>query len=224
MPPPHLDLLPTKVLLVTFKLPPFSIQRHAKVWRAGDVRHTPGIATGFPLLDGLLPNRGWPDCALTEILTASEGVGALRLVLPAIARLSQTHWIIWVCPPHVPFAPALQAAGVVLERLLIVEPEEAQQADIDYRLWVFEQALRFPDCGAAMVWLGAAPHISLRRQQLACEQGRTWGVMFRPASYAIQASPASLRLSLEANAAGGHQVRILKAQSGARMNACKLDL
>jgi protein ImuA len=197
--------------------------RHAKVWRAGEVAPTPGISTDFPVLDGLLPNHGWPPASLTEILTQQEGIGALRLVLPALARLSRTQWVVWICPPYVPYVPALQAAGVALERMLIVEPDENEQADIEYMLWVFEQALRFVDCGVAMAWIGAARHARLRRLQLACELGQTWGVMFRPESCAIQASPAVLRLSLVADA-GKASVRILKSRGGSRTTSCQLDL
>jgi len=197
---------------------------HTKIWRAGSTPNVRGIPTGRPLLDGLLPNRGWPANSLTEILSGVEGIGALSLVLPAVAKLTRTHWVVWVCPPYVPYAPALQAAGVALERVLIVEPDEQQEADTEYMLWVFEQALRFPDCGVAMAWIGDAPHMRLRRLQLACEQGETWGVMFRPGSCAIQASPAALRVSLEIDADGANSVRILKAQGGVPGRTCKLDL
>jgi len=198
--------------------------QHGQVWRAGETSQSPGIPTDFPVLDSLLPNHGWPPASLTEILTEQEGSGALRLVLPALARLSQAQWVIWVCPPYVPYAPALQASGVALERLLIVEPDADQQADLEYVLWVFEQALRFSGCGVAMAWIGAARHVRLRRLQLACEQGQTWGVMFRAESFAIQPSPAALRLSLAADAGGGANVRILKSQGGSRARSCLLDL
>ncbi len=198
--------------------------QHAKVWRAGEISPIPGIPTDFPALDGLLPNRGWPQASLTEILTHQEGIGALRLVLPALARLSQTQWVIWVCPPYVPHACALQASGIVLERMLIVEPDEAHSGDIEYRLWVFEQALRFVDCGVALAWIGAVQHMRLRRLQLACEQGQTWGVVFRPESFANQPSPAALRLSLVADADRAVSVHIFKSRGGARTTSCLLDL
>lgn len=201
-----------------------NLLHHAKIWRAGEVLNAEGIATGVPLLDGFLPNGGWPAASLTEILTDKEGSNGLSLVLPSVAQLSQTQWAIWICPPHVPYAPALYAAGVALERMLIIEPDEEQLADSEYMLWVFEQALRFPDCGIAMAWLGSVPHMRLRRLQLACEQGQTLGVMFRPKTYAIQPSPAVLRLSLELDTEGTNSIRILKAQGDVRSRICKLDL
>ena len=197
---------------------------HEKIWRAGERSSLPGIPTSFPILDSLLPNHGWPQASLTEILTSQEGIGALRLVLPAMAQLTQTQWAIWVCPPHVPYAPALHAAGVTLERVLIVEPDEEQQADSEYMLWVFEQALRFSDCGVAMAWLDTTSYDRLRRLQLACEQGQTCGVIFRPESLATQPSPAALRLTLAGDVSNGTNVRILKSQGGARLRSCQLDL
>ncbi len=83
---------------------------HGQVWRAGETSSSPGIPTDFPVLDSLLPNHGWPQASLTEILTGQEGSGALRLVLPALARLSQTQWVIWVCPPLCPLCPC--ATGI----------------------------------------------------------------------------------------------------------------
>ena len=201
-----------------------TLLREAKVWRAGEVSRDVGLCTGFPLLNGLLPQRGWPRTTLTEILTTPEGTGALRLILPAMANLTQTQWAVWVCPPYVPYAPALHAAGVALERLLIVEPDAEQPADGEYKRWVFEQALRFPDCGVALTWLDKASHMSLRRLQLACEQGRTWGVIFRPYTYATQASPAPLRLSLSLDGNGDAQIRILKSPGSVSARGCSLDL
>ena len=198
--------------------------QHEKIWRAGDNAVFPGVPTSFPILDSLLPSHGWPQSALTEILTAEEGIGALRLVLPAMAQLTQTQWAVWVCPPYVPYAPALQAAGIALERMLIVEPDVDEQADLDYVLWVFEQALRFPDCAIAMAWVSTTQYDRLRRLQLACEQGQTCGVMFRPEALAIQPSPAALRLSLTANLNTKTSIRILKSQGGARTRSCQLEL
>ena len=75
-----------------------------------------------------------------------------------------------------------------------------------------------------MVWIEAAAHMRLRRLQLACEQGQTWGVMFRPGSFAAQASPAALRVALSVDPEGGHDLRLLKSQGGSRARSCKLDL
>ena len=89
------------------------------IWRGGDCAPEPAaLPSGFPALDAVLPGRGWPGSALTEIVLEREGIGELRLTLPALARLqAQGRDVVWIAPPHVPYAPALIAAGLDLARL-----------------------------------------------------------------------------------------------------------
>ncbi|MEM7465309.1 MAG: translesion DNA synthesis-associated protein ImuA [Pseudomonadota bacterium] len=185
----------------------------AGVWKAGDLRSKQGIPSGFPMLDSVLPWQGWPQDSLTEILFSQQGIGALRLLLPSLAAMSrEDRWLIWVCPPHIPYVPTLQSYDIDLQRLLIIEPEDEIEANSDYKLWVFEQALRFPECGMAMVWLDDVNMISLRKLQLACELGKTCGVMFRPETLAKQSSPATLRLKIDTNPDALTSLNILKAR------------
>ena len=98
--------------------------QRADLWRGGATSPAvSGIPTGFAELDALFPGGGWPRGALTEILMPREGIGALTLVLPTLARLSrENRWLAWVAPPYLPYAPALAAAGVDLSRVLLVHP------------------------------------------------------------------------------------------------------
>jgi cell division inhibitor SulA/protein ImuA len=220
--------------------------RRAKLWRAGEVASGEGQSTGFEQLDALLPGGGWPSPGLVEILTAYPGIGALRLVLPALAKLSLLkHWLIWVAPPHLPYAPALQAAGVEISRLLVIDLEQAAAGTSsglparraprrgkraassvnDSELWAFEQALRFVDCGAALYWPGQLEALALRRLQLACEAGGSLGILFRDQGCAAQSSPASLRLAL--NPLAGTQevaIEVLKCRGTPRERECRLVL
>lgn len=171
--------------------------QRADVWRGGELPAAAGgIPTGFPELDALFPGGGWPQGALTEILVPGEGMGALDLVLPALARLSrERRWIAWVAPPYIPYAPALAAAGVDLSRVLLIHPEAASDG-----LWAVEQTLRAGTCGAVLAWPVAGDQKVTRRLQLAAEAGRTWGILFRPADMAGRGSPAALRLSVARDA------------------------
>ena len=146
------------------------------IWRGGDCAPEPAaLPSGFPALDAMLPGRGWPGSALTEIVLEREGIGELRLTLPALARLqAQGRDVAWIAPPHVPYAPALIAAGLDLARLLIVRCRSP--AD---QLWAYEQALRAPECGAAFAWLGSHDDRPMRRLAVAAREGRTWGVLWR---------------------------------------------
>lgn len=151
-----------------------------------------GLATGFAELDELLAERGWAQSALTELLVPREGVGALQLLLPALARLSQQRrWIAWVAPPYVPYAPALAAAGVDLSRLLRVYPRNGGDG-----LATVEACLRSGTCAAVLAWPMAGELQALRRLQRAAAQGRSWGILFRPEACAPLASPALQRLRI----------------------------
>ncbi len=173
------------------------LMRRADVWRAGEIPSASSLSTGFETLDGTLPGGGWPRSGLTEILSATPGIGALRLVLPALARLSHGgQWIIWVCPPHIPYSPALIEYGMDLAQVLIVDLSDQPNALKEQTLWAYEQALRFPDCGAALLWIEDVADLHLRRLQLAAKAGRTWGIVFRPERFGTHPSPAPLRLGL----------------------------
>ncbi len=175
-----------------------SLLQHPGIWRGDQVAQSSedALPTGFAELDELLPGGGWPRGALTEILVERQGIGELRLLLPALARASeQSGWLAWVAPPHVPYAPALAAAGVRLQRLLVAKPQSTADA-----WWTAEQALRSGACSAVLAWLKTPDERLMRRLQLGAESGRAWGVLFRSAHAAQQRSTAALRLRLEATA------------------------
>ena len=173
--------------------------QRACVWRAqSGAPVAAGLSSGYAALDAILPGGGWPRSGLTEILSSDAGIGAIRLVLPALARLShEGRWIIWVAPPHVPYSPALLGHGLDLTRVLVVDLPEDDVSARTQALWAYEQALRFGDCGAALLWLDTLSNLRLRRLQIAAEAGSTWGLVFRPARRANQPSPAPLRLEIE---------------------------
>ena len=86
-------------------------------------------------------------------------------------------------------------------------------------LWAHEQALRSGACEVALAWLPRASPRAMRRLQLAAEQGRALGVLYRSQRYASEASPAMLRVLLDPLvAAGKHGARVslLKSRGGSR--------
>src|ERR1043166_4142376 len=96
------------------------------------------VASGFTELDRELPGGGWPQGSLTELLIDSEGIGELRLLLPALERLSRSGvWIALVAPPHLPYAPAFARAGIDPGRVVVIEGDEEKD-----RWWAAEQVLR----------------------------------------------------------------------------------
>jgi hypothetical protein len=178
----------------------------------------PSVPTGFAELDVWLPGGGWPAGALTEIYAERLGIGELRLVMPAAARLTQSErWITLVAPPYLPYAPALAAHGVKLSRLLLV-----RAPGTDERLWAYEQALRARGCGAVLAWLNPVHERAVKRLQLAAEASGALALLFRSAR-AIPASPAALRLHVS-KSDGRTVVRILKRRGGGVPAPVVLDL
>lgn len=183
------------------------LSAHPALWRGNAFARmtAPGLPTGFPGLDAELPGGGWPAGSLTEILSAHEGIGELHLLGSVLAGLSAAgKRLVWIAPPHRPYAPALAAAGIQLLRLIIVRTRTAQET-----LWAVEQALASHACGAVLAWPSAVKYPELRRLQLAAEGSNALAVLFRSEKAAAEPSPASLRIAL-ASAAGGLAVHILK--------------
>jgi len=188
--------------------------RHPALWRGGDAGAPETVPTGFRALDARLPGGGWPLATLIELLVPAAGIGEVRLLLPALKRLTtatgeEPRWVAWLAPPHLPYAPALADAGLDPARMLMVRPRAGSD-----RLWAMEQALRSGACAAVLGWAGAADDAALRRLKLAAEEGRTPAFLLRPAAHRGSGSPAALRLALVARDFG-LDVEILKSRGGA---------
>ena len=166
----------------------------------------PTLATGFPRLDAELPGGGWPRGQLTELLAEQIGIGELGLLLPALAALTAAgQSVVLIAPPHGAHAPAWAAAGIRLDCLRLVFPRRPRDA-----LWAGVEALRCDGVAATLLWLDALfhrhlPANSLRRLHVAADEGGGGAFLFRPPQLAAEASPAPLRLQLQA---AGKQLRV----------------
>jgi hypothetical protein len=184
-----------------------AVLSHPAVWRGSQLGQVaaPSVPTGFPALDAELPGGGWPTGAITEILPQHEGIGELRILGPALASLcAQGQGAAWIAPPYLPYAPALQAAGIDPSRLLFITTRSARET-----LWAIEQALRSRACGAVLAWPDKITYTELRRLQLAAEGQRALALLFRPPRCAHESTPSALRIGLQ-TCAGELAVRILK--------------
>ena len=187
----------------------------ARVWRLKDASAAPARpvwSTGKSSLDARLPGGGWPTASLIEVLLDDTGLGEVQLFLPALVESQRTSgdipWLVWIAPPHEPYAPALVQQGIELTRLLVVRPATATEA-----LWAAEQALGSGVCAAVLLWLKGTDDRWLRRLKLAAEAGGALGVLFRPERHRFESSPASLRLLMTQ---GEHETHLdlLKVQGG----------
>ncbi|MDX1811240.1 MAG: translesion DNA synthesis-associated protein ImuA [Gammaproteobacteria bacterium] len=189
------------------------ILAHSSVlWKAGELagKSIERIETGYAALNAILPGQGWPVGGLMEFIMPAWGLGELALIMPLIKTLSrQSFWVIWIAPPHIPYAPHLLQAAVDLERVLVI----SEQADETECLWAMEKLLRANACGLVMAWPGKISHQQMRRLQLAAEAGRTLGIIFQMQEK--KTSAAAFRLRLQA-IEHGVQVEVIKARGGSR--------
>jgi protein ImuA len=121
---------------------PVHLQR--QMWRGDALGSTArgSISSGHAALDRELPGGGWPRAALTELLLAQPGSGELRLLAPVLAAQTARagRHVLLIAPPYIPYAPALAAWGVALERLIWIAGAGADRQGAD-ALWAAEQAL-----------------------------------------------------------------------------------
>jgi protein ImuA len=113
-------------------------------------------------------------------------------------------------PPHVPNALALAAMGLHPSQVIWVQPDRTADA-----LWAAEQVLRTGGMAALLLWQTHARSESLRRLNLAAQDGETLFFLLRPLASAQDASPAPLRLALKP-APGGIQVDFIKRKGPQR--------
>lgn len=186
---------------------------HPAIWRGRSTARAATLGTGCRRLDEALPGGGWPAAGLTEILTARCGLGELRLLIPLLGRLGRQQpprWASWISPPFEPYAPALIAAGVPLERQLVVRTADPA--------WAVEQALDSGGCAIVLAWFApqvAATVTALRRLQLATQRSNVPAFLFRSLTEAARTSPAELRVSF-VPVPGGGRLQLLKSRGGAR--------
>jgi hypothetical protein len=184
---------------------------HPAIWRGRSVADVETTSTGFAALDKALPGGGWPRAGLIEILIASVGMGELYVLLPLLAALTHrpsARWCAWISPPFEPFAPALAAHGVALDRLFVARGNSSS--------WAFEQALVSGACDVVLGWARAQVRPKdVRRLHLAAGKGRTLGVLFRSRKAANESSAAMLRLVVEPHEQGV-RITLLKSRGGHR--------
>jgi len=176
------------------------------VWRGDALASLPdsAIPSGHAELDVELPGGGWPRGNLTEILVDRGGLGEMNLLLPALSAISGAGgWLALVAPPWLPHAPAWAAAGVALERLVIVRAGREVG-------WCVEQLLVSGGFAAVLAWPGEGIDArALRRLQMAAEGRRVFACLWRSTAAAQAPSPAPLRVLLDAGD-GRLAVRIIK--------------
>ena len=195
---------------------------HPALWRASQLARASEqcVDTGYATLSRQLPGGGWPTGNLIDLLVQQAGIGELRLLAPALARVSGSDGanarggverrIVLLQPPHPPQSLGLAGMGLKPSSLLWLKSQSSADA-----LWAAEQVLKSGSCGALLFWAAHMRSDSLRRLHLAAQGGHTLFCMLRPLAARQDASPAPLRLSLRP-AAGGIEIGFVKRRGPQR--------
>ena len=177
------------------------------------------VASGFVALDRELPGGGWPQASLTELLLDHEGIGELRLVLPALKALVQAgEWIALIAPPHIPYAPAFARHGIDPGRVIVIDTAEEKN-----RWWSAEQVLRANSAGALLFWPRGVNDAQTRRLQLSAQESRSLAFVFTGTARAVQPSPSPLRIRLSL-AEEKLRIDVFKRRGGVMTRPLLLDV
>lgn len=165
------------------------------VWRgfklAEQMHLVKAQSTGFSALDNHLRSGGWPGDGLIDI--ALQHYGSEWLVwLPWLqTQMHAGHTVALINPPWLPYAASLVQAGVILDQLLIVTPQNNAQWLASWR-----DIAKANVCTGVLAWAQTLSYPELRKCHLLA--GDTQGVfaVHRPWLSQRQSSPATLRLAL----------------------------
>ncbi len=176
-----------------------------------------GMSTGFAELDQAL--GGWAQAALTEIISEQLGAAEWRLLLPALAGLSQgKRWLAWVAPSQKPHAQFYEQAGVDLSHVLLVEPAVGRAPTLEEQLKTTEQVLSGGNCAAVITWFDAelSQH-QMRRLQVAAQQGGSWGIIIHAETPKSESEDGSV----DAIWCSAQRVKMLANDSGVTIQVLK---
>jgi hypothetical protein len=187
------------------------LESNPQLWKGQRPNHSQlSLPSGHTRLDARLPGKGWPLGAITELIARKPGLGEFSLLFPTLAEIGQRgQWLVLVDPPWIPYPASLHGHGLRLERLLLVRTHSEKES-----LWACEQALRGHRGGAVLAWPEHISFSRLRRLQLAAHEHGNLAFLFRPEHAASAASPAALRLQLEAGSQDGTRISVLKCRGG----------
>lgn len=190
---------------------PLEAQLEGRLWRGSSLSRNadPTLPSGFAALDAELPGGGWPQRAVTELLTPQFGVLEWRLLAPGLrgwwdsqalptatpgrrTRLASSPLrpLLLVNPPHTPHLPGLQALGLPPQALVWVAAGTPAQ-----QLWVAEEAIKSRI--AVLAWLPEARPEQIRRLQVSALGSDAPAFLVRPERAGQQSSAAPLRLVVQ---------------------------
>jgi protein ImuA len=147
-----------------------------------------GFTTTLAALDDVAGPKAFSRGAVHEILCENRQAPPLFFATLLARAAGGDRAIVWSDPEHRLYPPAIAAAGISLDRLLLLRPKN--EAD---ELWALTECLRCCGVGVALACPKHLSTIEARRLQLAAERGGGIGLLLRPMSAAATPYAAATR-------------------------------
>ncbi len=195
------------------------------LWQGSNTRCEHEMVTsGFEHLDAKL-NGGFPRHGVVEI-QSSPGIGELRLLLPQLSAASRAasteahaaRLMVFIQPPGMLSIQQLAAAGISVNQIIVIEPQNEQHA-----LWAAEQCAKSGACSHVLLWAHDLQVHQARRLQVASETGQCLQFLFRQPQAHQLSLPVSLSLALHPSEQG-LQLEINKRKGGWQHGRFSIDM
>lgn len=138
-----------------------------------------GLVLGLPAFDEAL-SGGLPEAAIHEVIRSGESGDDAATAFGAalLARLAERRdgHVLWLEGGRDLYPPGLLVYGLTPDRLLLLQGIRGRDL-----LWALEEALKSGALAGVIAETDRLPPVAGRRLQLAAEQGRTTGLLLRPA-------------------------------------------
>lgn len=134
------------------------------------------FTTSLDALDQVTPHGAWSAGAVHELLCDPRGPAPTSIML----LLARAAWsvcggaIVWCDPDRQLYPPALAAAGIDLQRLILLRPRNSAE-----QIWALSECLRCRGVGATVATVTRLSRVEARRLQLAAERGGGVAVFHR---------------------------------------------
>lgn len=195
------------------------LQNKRLIWRANQQRDfAKGNSTGFKELDQALQG-GFPEHGVIDIETPN-GIGELRLLLPALQARQQQHkrLLVFIGAPMQINGEMLAEFGFPLEQILLVQPSKAEHA-----LWSAEQCLKSGCAHSVLLWQQDLEIAQAKRLQLAAEQGDALHFILRHQRQLSLSLPVNLAMKLRPYQQG-ISVQVTKRKGGWPDGVLNIDM
>lgn len=112
---------------------------------------------------------------ITEIITSDESSSNLAMLLPLLASLSKDdRWFAWVSPPKNLPKSLLESAGIALDKVMLLYPDEHNSA-----LKLAKKALSAGTCHAVISWNTDLSEHEMSNLEHSARLGASHGILIR---------------------------------------------